>query len=88
MQQGFSTWQCEKTTQTDPKITSKQLKGAIDHGKINKKIFLLDVREPDEYKNWNIETSRNISLNQIPNLLDHSFNIRFIIMKVKKTSIH
>ncbi|MGH9983200.1 MAG: rhodanese-like domain-containing protein, partial [Nitrososphaeraceae archaeon] len=71
LQGGLSAWQWEKkSTQADPKITPMQLKGAIDHGKINKEIFLLDVREPDEFSSWNIEGSRNIPLSQIPNSLD------------------
>jgi rhodanese-related sulfurtransferase len=70
LQGGLTAWQWGKTTQTDPKITSKQLKAAIDHGKINKETYLLDVREPNEYSSWNIEGSRNIPLSQIPNSLD------------------
>jgi rhodanese-related sulfurtransferase len=42
----------------------------LDEGKLNRDIFLLDVREPDEFRNWNIDGSENIPLGQIPHYLD------------------
>jgi glyoxylase-like metal-dependent hydrolase (beta-lactamase superfamily II)/rhodanese-related sulfurtransferase len=42
----------------------------LDEGKLNRDIFLLDVREPDEFRNWNIDGSENIALGQVPHYLD------------------
>ncbi|HYY71694.1 MAG TPA: rhodanese-like domain-containing protein, partial [Nitrososphaeraceae archaeon] len=49
---------------------SKDLKEAIEEDKVKRgEIFLLDVREPEEFKEWNIEGSKNIPLSQISNSL-------------------
>jgi rhodanese-related sulfurtransferase len=67
---GISAWNGERTGRQDPKISSKDLKGAIKEDKVKRgEIFLLDVREPEEFKEWNIEGSKNIPLSQISNSL-------------------
>jgi len=67
---GISAWNGERTKRQDPKISSKDLKEAIEEDKVNGgEIFLLDVREPEEFKEWNIEGSKNIPLSQISNSL-------------------
>ena len=63
---GISSWNGEKTERQDIRISAKDLKNAIDKGKVKKgDIFLLDVREYDEFKQWSIEGSKNIPLSQI-----------------------
>ena len=67
---GISAWNGERTERQDPKISSKDLKEAIEEDKVKRgEIFLLDVREPEEFKEWNIEGSKNIPLSQISNSL-------------------
>jgi rhodanese-related sulfurtransferase len=67
---GISAWNGERTGRQDPKISSKDLKEAIKEDKVKRgEIFLLDVREPEEFKEWNIEGSKNIPLSQISNSL-------------------
>lgn len=67
---GISAWNGERTERLDPKISSKDLKEAIEEDKVKRgEIFLLDVREPEEFKEWNIEGSKNIPLSQISNSL-------------------
>src|ERR671912_61897 len=67
---GISAWNGERTERQDPKISSKDLKEAIEEDKVKRgEIFLLDVREPEEFKEWNIEGSKNIPLRQISNSL-------------------
>ena len=70
LQGGLAAWKWEKTAELDPRITPNDLKRALDEGKLNRDIFLLDVREPDEFRNWNIDGSENIALGQIPHYLD------------------
>jgi glyoxylase-like metal-dependent hydrolase (beta-lactamase superfamily II)/rhodanese-related sulfurtransferase len=70
LQGGLAAWKWEKTVELDPRITPNDLKRALDEGKLNRDIFLLDVREPDEFKNWNIDGSENIALGQVPRYLD------------------
>jgi glyoxylase-like metal-dependent hydrolase (beta-lactamase superfamily II)/rhodanese-related sulfurtransferase len=70
LQGGLAAWKWEKTAALDPRITANDLKHALDQGKLNRAIFLLDVREPDEFKNWNIDNSENIPLGQIPQSID------------------
>jgi rhodanese-related sulfurtransferase len=68
---GISAWNGEKTERQDPRISSKELKEAIEEDKVKRgEIFLLDVREPEEFKEWNIEGSKNIPLSQISNSLN------------------
>lgn len=70
LQGGLAAWKWEKTAALDPRITANDLKHALDQGKLNREIFLLGVREPDEFKNWNIDSSENIPLGQIPQSID------------------
>jgi glyoxylase-like metal-dependent hydrolase (beta-lactamase superfamily II)/rhodanese-related sulfurtransferase len=70
LQGGLAAWKWEKTAELDPRITPNDLKRALDEGKLNRDIFLLDVREPDEFRNWNIDGSENIALGQVPRHLD------------------
>ena len=70
LQGGLAAWKWEKTAELDPRITPNDLKRALDEGKLNRDIFLLDVREPDEFRNWNIDGSENIALGQIPHYLE------------------
>ncbi len=68
---GLSSWNGEKTERQDIRISAKDLKNAIDKGKVKKgDIFLLDVREYDEFKQWSIEGSKNIPLSQISSALN------------------
>src|SRR5919108_1369990 len=64
LQGGLAAWKWEKTAGLDPRITANDLKHALDQGKLNREIFLLDVREPAEFENWNIDNSENIPLRQ------------------------
>ena len=68
---GISSWNGEKTERQDIRISAKDLKNAIDKGKVKKgDIFLLDVREYDEFKQGSIEGSKNIPLSQISSSLN------------------
>jgi glyoxylase-like metal-dependent hydrolase (beta-lactamase superfamily II)/rhodanese-related sulfurtransferase len=79
LQGGLAAWKWEKTTALDPRITANDLKQALDQGKLNREIFLLDVREPDEFENWNIEGSENIPLRRIPQSIDRIPNDKVIV---------
>jgi glyoxylase-like metal-dependent hydrolase (beta-lactamase superfamily II)/rhodanese-related sulfurtransferase len=70
LQGSLAAWKWEKTAELDPRITANDLKHALDQGKHNREIFLLDVREPDEFENWNIDNSENIPLGRIPQSLN------------------
>jgi glyoxylase-like metal-dependent hydrolase (beta-lactamase superfamily II)/rhodanese-related sulfurtransferase len=70
LQGGLAAWKWEKTGALDPRISPNDLKHELDQGKLNREIFLLDVREPDEFTNWNIDNSENIPLVQIPQFID------------------
>jgi rhodanese-related sulfurtransferase len=71
LQEGLAAWKWDKSAEIDPRITPNHLKQALDQGKLNRgEIFLLDVREPEEFKDWNIEGSENIPLGQVPESLD------------------
>ena len=68
---GISAWKDEKTESQDPKISAIDLKNAIDEDKVKiGNIFLLDVRSPEEFKQWSIEGSKNIPLGQISGSLN------------------
>ena len=68
---GISSWNGEKTERQDIKISAKDLKNAIDKGKVKRgDIFLLDVRDSNEFKQWSIEGSKNIPLGQISSSLN------------------
>jgi rhodanese-related sulfurtransferase len=68
---GISSWNGEKTERQDIRISAKDLKNAIDKGKVKRgDIFLLDVREYEEFKQGSIEGSKNIPLGQISSSLN------------------
>src|SRR5829696_8271447 len=68
---GISSWNGKKTERQDIRISAKDLKNAIDKGKVKRgDIFLLDVREYDEVKQGSIEGSKNIPLSQISSSLN------------------
>jgi rhodanese-related sulfurtransferase len=68
---GISSWNGEKTERQDIRISAKDLKNSIDKCKVKRgDIFLLDVREYDEFKQWSIEGSKNIPLSQISSALN------------------
>lgn len=65
LQRGLAAWKWEKkTTALDPRITANDLKHALDQDKLNRETFLLDVRVPDEFKNWNIDNSEKFLLHR------------------------
>jgi rhodanese-related sulfurtransferase len=67
----YPSWNGEKTERQDIRISAKNLKNAIDKGKVKRgDIFLLDVREYDEFKQGSIEGSKNIPLSQISSSLN------------------
>jgi glyoxylase-like metal-dependent hydrolase (beta-lactamase superfamily II)/rhodanese-related sulfurtransferase len=70
LQGGLAVWKWEKTAALDPRISANDLKRELDQGKLNREVFLLDVRESDEFMNWNIDNSENIPLGQIPQSID------------------
>jgi rhodanese-related sulfurtransferase len=68
---GISSWNGEKTERQDIRISAQDLKNVIDKGKVKRgEIFLLDVREYDEFKQGSIEGSKNIPLSQISSSLN------------------
>ncbi|MDQ3852754.1 MAG: rhodanese-like domain-containing protein [Thermoproteota archaeon] len=70
LQGGLAAWKWDKTSELDPRITPNDLKQALDQGKLNREVFLVDVREPEEFNDWSIEGSENIPLSQVPYSLD------------------
>jgi rhodanese-related sulfurtransferase len=65
---GLAAWKGDtKEEEEEPRISSYNLKpqGSIKQGRI----FLLDVRTPDEFKGWNIEGSDNIPMAKVPESL-------------------
>lgn len=67
LQGGLGSWKWDFANETDKDITANELKKLLD---TNSDLFLLDVREPDEFADWNIEGSHNIPLGKISNSLD------------------
>ncbi|MGH9973160.1 MAG: rhodanese-like domain-containing protein, partial [Nitrososphaeraceae archaeon] len=70
LQGGLDSWRWSFQESVEKGITANQLKKLLD---ANLDLFLLDVREPNEFADWNIEGSQNIplgnlskSLNKIP----------------------
>ncbi|MDQ4072962.1 MAG: rhodanese-like domain-containing protein [Thermoproteota archaeon] len=49
----------------DKDISATSLKKLLDSPNDKEQLFLLDVREPNEYKQWNIEGSINIPLSKL-----------------------
>ena len=64
---GISSWKWQFNESLDRDISPKNLKKLIDSEKDKKNLFLLDVREPDEFSQWNIEGSENIPLGKLSN---------------------
>ena len=67
LQGGLDSWKWSFEESADKDITANELKKALD---TNLDLFLLDVREPDEFAEWNIEGSHNISLSNLSKSLD------------------
>ena len=67
LQGGLDSWKWSFEESADKDITANELKKALD---TNQDLFLLDVREPDEFAEWNIEGSHNTPLSNLSNSLD------------------
>ena len=67
LQGGLGSWKWDFANETDKDITANELKKLLD---TNSDLFLLDVREPDEFSDWNIEGSHNIPLGNLSNSLE------------------
>ena len=66
MQGGISAWKWDLTeSSSEGNISSIELKKWLDQGSNVDGLYLLDVREPDEFKEWNIEGSVNIPLSKL-----------------------
>ncbi|WP_458745342.1 rhodanese-like domain-containing protein [Candidatus Nitrosocosmicus sp. T] len=64
---GISSWKWQFNESIDGDISPKDLKKLIDSEKDKENLFLLDVREPDEFNQWNIDDSQNIPLGKLAN---------------------
>ncbi len=64
---GISSWKGPFTESLDKDISPKDLKKLIDSQNNKEQVFLLDVREPDEFKQWSIKGSNNIPLGNLSN---------------------
>jgi glyoxylase-like metal-dependent hydrolase (beta-lactamase superfamily II)/rhodanese-related sulfurtransferase len=64
---GVKAWKWEFKETSGKNISPKELKRSLDVEKEKKEasIFLLDVREPEEFKQWSIEGSINIPLTEL-----------------------
>ena len=68
---GISSWRWEfNESQANKDISPQELKRLLDSSSSSstndkENLFLLDVREPDEYKQWNIDGSVNIPLGKL-----------------------
>ena len=62
---GISSWRWQFNQSLDNDISPKELKRLLDSEDKEKRVFLLDVREPDEFKQWSIEGSKNIPLGEL-----------------------
>lgn len=67
LQGGLDSWKWSFVKSADKEITANELKKSLD---ANLDLFLLDVREPDEFADWNIEGSQNIPLGDLSKSLD------------------
>ena len=67
LQGGLDSWKWSFEQSSDKEITANELKKSLD---ANLDLFLLDVREPDEFADWNIEGSQNIPLGELSKSLD------------------
>jgi len=59
---GLNSWKWDLAQGTDKNISANELKESLDVGK---ELFLLDVRQPDEFADWKIKGSVNIPLNEL-----------------------
>jgi len=68
---GLAAWKWNTKEEEEPRISSYNLKRqGLDNDSIKQgRIFLLDVRTPDEFKEWNIEGSHNIPMAKVPQSL-------------------
>ncbi|VFJ13840.1 rhodanese-like domain-containing protein [Candidatus Nitrosocosmicus franklandus] len=64
---GISSWKWEFNESLNRDVSPKDLKRLIDSDKDKENLYLLDVREPDEFSQWNIEGSKNIPLGKLAN---------------------
>ena len=62
---GISSWKWEFNESIDGDISPNDLKKLIDSEKTKENLFLLDVREPDEFSQWSIDGSKNIPLGKL-----------------------
>jgi glyoxylase-like metal-dependent hydrolase (beta-lactamase superfamily II)/rhodanese-related sulfurtransferase len=60
---GIDSWLWEFKDSSDNNISAKDLKESLDNTK--ERLFLLDVREPSEFQQWNIPNSINIPLGEL-----------------------
>ena len=67
LQGGLDSWKWGFERSSDKEITASELKKSLD---ANPDLFLLDVRESDEFADWNIERSHNIPLGDLSKSLD------------------
>ena len=67
LQGGFDSWKWSFESPLTKILPQIRIKKAFD---TNQDLFLLDVREPDEFAEWNIEGSHNIPLVNSSNSLD------------------
>jgi glyoxylase-like metal-dependent hydrolase (beta-lactamase superfamily II)/rhodanese-related sulfurtransferase len=66
LQGGIDAWKWDLTeSSSEGNIPSVDLKKWLDQGGSEDGLYLLDVREPDEFKDWNIEGSVNIPLSKL-----------------------
>ena len=66
LQGGINAWKWDITESSSTgNISSLDLKKWLDRGGRDDGLFMLDVREPDEFKDWNIEGSVNIPLSKL-----------------------
>jgi len=59
---GIRTWKWDLTRGTDTDISANDLKELLD---VDRELFLLDVRQPEEFAHWSINGSVNIPLNEL-----------------------
>lgn len=62
---GVSSWKWQFNESLDRDISPTELKNLLDSENDRERLFLLDVREPDEFKQWSIEGSTNIPLGSL-----------------------
>lgn len=67
LQGGINAWKWDLTESSSEggNISSADLKKWLDQDGGGDGLFMLDVREPDEFKDWNIEGSINIPLSKL-----------------------